>query len=82
MVVASDRVETTDPPGVKETLDGLRDAMGPRGETLSARLTRPVKPVLFRNIFAEVEPPASKLPGTVEVAETVKLDWTVTVKSV
>lgn len=66
-------METANTPGVKETLNGLTDTVGPRAETLTPRLTTPVKPVLFRNTIAEADPPALKLLRVGEERESVKL---------
>ncbi len=51
----------------------MTDTVGPRAETLTPRLTTPVKPVLFRNTIAEADPPALKLLRVGEERESVKL---------
>jgi len=52
------RVEEADPPDVRVTDEGLRDALGPDGETAALKVTVPEK--LFRLVSAiEVVPDES-----------------------
>ncbi len=65
-------VELAEPPGVKDTLDGLRVALRPE-VAMALRETMPVKPVLLTKILAVADPPASKIPGEAAAAVMVKL---------
>ncbi len=54
-------MEVPDAPGVRETVSGLKDAVGPfvtAGATEAARLTGPEKPRLLRLIVEAPEEPA------------------------
>ncbi len=55
------RMEVPDAPGVRETLSGLKDAVGPSvtaGATEAIRFTGPEKPRLLRLIVEAPEEPA------------------------
>ncbi len=74
-------VELAEPPGVKDTLDGLRVELRPEA-AMALRETMPVKPVLLTKILAVADPPASKLAGEPAAAVMVKLAPTLMTTSV
>ncbi len=43
-------LEVAEPPEVKETIAGVRDAVGPEGEMVAARFTVPAKPFWLVNV--------------------------------
>ena len=53
------RTEVADPPEDKDTLDGLRDSVGPEGETVAVMETVPVSPLMLARVRVELE----VLPG-------------------
>ena len=53
------RTEVADPPEDRDTLDGLRDSVGPVGETVAVMETLPVSPLMLVRVILELE----VLPG-------------------
>ncbi len=53
-VVATVRVEVADVPEGTMTLAGLREGVGPDGETVAAKLTVPLKPLMLVTVMVDV----------------------------
>ncbi len=52
--MATVRVEVADPPEGTMTLTGLREGVGPDGETVAAKLTVPLKPLMLVTVMVDV----------------------------
>jgi hypothetical protein len=55
LVVATVSVEVPDPPADKVMLAGLKDVVGPVGETVAARLTFPANTYWLLRVMVDVE---------------------------
>jgi len=75
------RTDDADPPGDKRTLDGLREVVGPEGETVAVMETLPERPLMLVIVRLELDAvPIGILrePGLAEMLKstTCTVTWT------
>ena len=67
------RFDDAEPAGVRETLDGLREAVGPDGETVTVMDILPERPFILVSVRLELDAvPAGMLrePGVAEMLKS------------